>query len=93
MGISLLHADNTSLANKDIQGIGGINMNNGKFPINIDRAISIDDVMKDTDYILAIREKLPKFIHDADVHDHSIKDIDLDGNKSLLPNIRCKANA
>ena len=93
MGVSLLHADNTSLTNKDVQGIGSINMNNSKILVNTDRFISIDDDMKDTNCILAIREKLPKFMHDDDVHEHNTKDIGLDSKKSLFRIVPCKANA
>ncbi len=92
MSVSFLHADNTALVNRDVQGVGSTNVDNSKSLININNAIPIGENMKDTNSIVAVCEKLPNVIHNPDVNGHNTKDIDLDSEKDLALTHPCKAN-
>ena len=92
MSVSLLHADNTALANRDGQGIGTTNVDNSKSLFNIDKFIPIREDMKDTNCIVAVCEKQPNVIYNLDVDKHNTKDIDLDSEKNLVDTHPCKAN-
>lgn len=92
MSASVLHADNTAPANRDVQGVGSTNVDNSKSLINIDEAAPIGEDMKDTNCIVAVCEKQPNVSHNPDVNEHNTKDVDLDGEKDLVRTHSYKAN-
>ena len=84
MSVSLLRADNTALANRNVQGIGSTYVDNIKNLINIDKTVPIGENMKDTTCIVAFCEKQSNVIHKPNIHEHNTKDIDLDSEKDLV---------
>ena len=92
MSVSLLHADNTALANGEGQGIGSTNVDNSKSLINIEKFISIPENRKNTNCIIAVCEKQPNVIYNLDVDKHNTKDINPDSEKKLVRTYLCKAN-
>ena len=92
MSVSVLHADNTAPANRDVEGVGSTNVDNSKGLINIDEAVPISENMKDTNCIVAVGEKQPHVIVNPNVSEHDTKDIDLNSEKDLAPTHSCKAD-
>ena len=89
MTISVVHVDNTALANRDVQGT---TVDNSKSLININEGAPIGDAREDTNCIVAVCEKQPNVFHNPDVGEHNTKDVDLDGEKDLVRTHPYKAN-
>ena len=92
MGVSVVYADNTAPADRDVQGVGSTNVDNGKSLIDMNKAFPIDKDMQDTNCIVAVCEKQPNVIVNPNVDKHNTRDIDLDSEKDPVHIQPCEAN-